>query len=161
MQRRLALRQSGIVLVALLLAMMFSAVLAMIAAESWATTVRRERETELLFIGRQYRLAIRSYYLGAPGGQARVFPAQLEDLLEDKRYPVPVHHLRRLYLDPLTGSADWGLVQVGDRISGVYSKSTDKPMKQTGFDPSESLFEARDSFKDWAFVFIPPVTRRR
>ena len=154
-------RQSGIVLVALLLAMMFSAVLAMAGAEAWSTAVHRERETELLFVGKQYRLAIRSYYLGAPTGQARVFPAQLDDLLEDKRYPVPVHHLRRLYLDPITGTANWGVVRVGDRISGVYSQSEDKPLKQTLFDPSEALFEARESYKDWAFVFIPPATRRR
>lgn len=153
--------QAGIVLVALLLAMMFSAVLAMAAAESWATSVRHEREAELLYAGQQYRLAIRSYYLGAPRGQARVLPAQLEDLLEDKRYTVPMHHLRRLYPDPITGSANWGLVQVGDRISGVYSPSEAKPLKQAGFDPAEALFEGRESYKDWAFVFTPPAIRRR
>ena len=151
----------GIVLVALLLGMAFMGVLALLGADVWATTLRHERETELLFAGDQVRAAIRRYYYATPAGQRRTLPPSLDELLEDHRFPTPVHHLRRLYPDPITGSANWGLVRVGDRIAGVYSPSEDKPMKRTGFDPSEALFEGRESYKDWAFVFIPPVSRRR
>ena len=154
-------RQSGLVMLALLLALLLSAVLMMQAAETWVTTLKREREAELLFVGAQYRLAIRRYYLGAPSGQPRRFPAQLEDLLEDTRYPVPVQHLRRLYADPITGTADWGLVRSGDRIAGVYSQSQDKPLKQTGFEPANVAFEGRDAYKEWVFMFVPPPVRRR
>jgi len=154
-------RQRGLVMLALLLALLLSGVLMLQAAETWATTRQREREAELLFVGAQYRLAIRRYYLGTPPGQARTFPAQLEDLLEDRRYPVPVRHLRRLYADPVTGSTDWGLVRSGDRIAGVYSPSQDRPLKQTGFEAANIAFEGRDAYKDWVFVFVPPAGRRR
>jgi type II secretory pathway pseudopilin PulG len=154
-------RGRGIVLVALLLTLLLGAVLALSAAATWATSVRRERETELLFVGAQYRQAIRRYYYATPAGQPRGLPAQLEDLLEDKRFPVPVRHLRRLYPDPITGSTDWGLALAGDRIVGVYSNTEEKPLKQTGFEPANARFEARETYKDWVFVFVPPATRRR
>src|SRR4249919_429740 len=58
----------------------------------WRTAVQREREAELLFVGKQYRQAIASYYAS---GQ-REFPARLEDLLLDPRFPDVKRHLRRL-----------------------------------------------------------------
>jgi len=155
--------QRGVVLVALLLAMMFTAVLALAGAETWATTLRREREVELLFVGAQYRQAIRAYYFGAPPGQARVLPARLEDLLEDRRHLVPTRYLRRLYPDPISGTADWGLALRGDRIAGVYSRSDATPLKQTNFDRADSAFEGRGAYKDWVFQYVPPAQpiRRR
>src|ERR1700680_2086784 len=58
----------------------------------WRTQAQREREQELLFIGGAYRAAIASYYAAG----AHQFPQNLSDLLEDKRFPEPRHHLRRL-----------------------------------------------------------------
>jgi type II secretory pathway pseudopilin PulG len=160
-RRRPARRARGIVLVALLLAMLLAAVLTMSAAETWATGVRREREVELLFAGAQYRTAIRRYYYAAPNGQPRTLPTRLEDLLEDRRYPVPVRHLRRLYPDPITGSAEWGLALAGGRIAGVYSNSDDKPLRQAGFEPTNASFEGRAAYKEWVFMFVPPTAGRR
>lgn len=153
--------QQGIVLVILLIAMLFASVLALAGAEAWATTRAREREAELLWVGDQYRQAIRHYYYATPSGQTRTLPAQLADLVDDNRYPTPVHHLRRLYPDPLTGSTEWGLLQSGDRIAGVYSLSEAKPIKQTGFEVADASFEARDSYKDWVFSFVLPASLRR
>src|ERR1700730_5398969 len=65
----------------------------------WRTQAQREREQELLFIGREFRTAIASYY----GSGAHQYPQSIDDLLEDKRWPEPRHHLRRLYVDPMTG----------------------------------------------------------
>src|SRR2546423_1616099 len=138
----------GVVLLALLLAMMIGAILSMAAAAAWSTARQREREAELLFAGDQYRQAIRSYYYAAPRGQARVLPSRLDDLVEDNRSSMSMHHLRRPYPDPITSSADWGLVMRGDRIAGVYSQSEAQPLKQAGFDATHAGFEEKKSYRD-------------
>jgi type II secretory pathway pseudopilin PulG len=153
-------RAHGVMLLALLLMLMLGAIAAMAAAEGWATTRQREREQELLFVGSQYQQAIRHYYLASPRGRPRVLPAKLEDLLDDDRFPQPVQHLRRLYPDPITGSPEWGLVMRGDRIAGVYSLSQAQPLKQAGFDPADAAFEAKASYRDWVFLFVPPRATR-
>ncbi len=158
--RREPCRTRGVMLLGLLLMLMLAAIAAMSAAEVWATTRQREREQELLFVGDQYRRAIRHYYYASPRGQARLLPAKLEDLLDDNRFPQPVRHLRRLYLDPITGSTEWGLVMRGDRIAGVYSMSQAQPLKQAGFDGANAAFEAKASYRDWVFLFMPPRATR-
>jgi type II secretory pathway pseudopilin PulG len=52
--------QGGLVLLALLIMLILVAVGALAAAEVWSTTLKREREVELLFVGNQYRRAIES-----------------------------------------------------------------------------------------------------
>ena len=159
-QRTHLTQRRGIVLLALLLAMMLGAIVAMAGAEAWGMSRQRERETELMFAGDQYRQAIRRYYFAAPRGQSRVLPARLEDLVEDNRSPETMHHLRRLYPDPITASADWGLVMRGDRIAGVYSQSESQPVKQAGFDAMHAGFEEKKTYRDWIFVFTVPRAGR-
>lgn len=140
----------GVVLLAFLLALALAGLGAMVTAQTWSLTRQHEREEQLLFVGHQYRAAIRHYYLAG-----RALPPSLQVLLDDDRYPEPVHHLRRLYPDPVTGSTDWGLLMVGDRIMGVYSKSEAQPLKQKGFAPADASFEDKDSYKSWVFAFVP------
>lgn len=155
-----ARRSRGLVLVALLIFMLFSAIVAMSAAEVWATARQRERERELLFVGEQYRQAIRRYYFATPNGQARALPARLEDLLSDERFPTPVKHLRRAYPDPITGSTEWGLVMRGRGIVGVHSLSQTTPIKQSGFVRANATFEGRSAYRDWVFLFVPSASAR-
>src|SRR6202008_2848647 len=91
---------SGLVLLALLVMLGLVAVGALAAAEVWATTLKRERETELLFIGEQYRRAIQSYWKMSPG--RRAYPPSIDVLLTDNRFPNPVHPLRRVYRETRT-----------------------------------------------------------
>ena len=114
---------------------------------------QRERERELLFVGDQYRQAIGHYYLSTPAGRGRVLPPSLEALIDDDRFTIPVHHLRRAYADPITGKPEWGLLKVGERIIGVYSLSDAQPIKATGFDPVYAAFEDAKSYRDWIFAF--------
>jgi type II secretory pathway pseudopilin PulG len=117
----------------------------------WRTATQRDKETELLFVGKQYRQAIASYY---SSGQ-REFPARLEDLLLDPRFPNVRRHLRRLYRDPMTGTAEWGLVKIGERIVGVYSLAPGVPLKEV---PSGSPDEppiGGASYSEWKFVVDP------
>lgn len=147
-------RGRGAVLLAFLLALALVGVGAAAAFDVWGVTCQRERERQLLFAGHQFRAAIRDYYYGGPAGGGRSLPRNLEVLLDDDRFPVPVHHLRRLYADPMTGSTDWGLLMVGDRIMGVYSKSEGQPVKQKGFALADASFEDKSTYRDWVFAFV-------
>jgi type II secretory pathway pseudopilin PulG len=154
-------KRAGVVLLALLIAMMLGAIGALAAVEAWMSTRQHEKEVQLLYVGDQYRQAIRRYYYSAPRGQARVLPARLEDLLDDDRSPVTQHHLRRLFPDPVTASSEWGLLMQGDRITGVYSLSEAAPMKHTGFDPADASFEDKKTYREWVFAFSPGRSGRR
>ncbi len=121
------------------------------AGEVWSTIGQRQRERELLWVGTQYAQALRSYYRSSPG--LAQYPVELADLLEDKRFPAPQRHLRRLYPDPLTNSLDWGLVHsVDGRITGVYSQDTGKPLIQANFPTQWADFEGLKQHSDWQFV---------
>ena len=99
-----------------------------LAAQVWETNIRREKERELLFVGKQLRQAIGSYYVEMPDGVKR-YPRRLQDLLQDNRFPGVKRHLRKLYRDPVTGSDEWGLVvSVEGGIQGVYSFSSGVPL---------------------------------
>jgi type II secretory pathway pseudopilin PulG len=117
---------------------------------------QREKERELLFVGNQFRAAIESYYRRSPG--AASYPKALADLLEDKRFPMPQHHLRRLYADPITGQPDWALVEApgGAGIMGVRSRSEAAPIKTGNFDARDAAFEGAGSYAEWQFVYTPP-----
>lgn len=134
--------------------------------EIWDTAQQREREVELLWIGHQFRKAIGAYYNYVPAGQTagsaaalqrlRAYPPQLEDLLKDPRRLQTTHYLRKMYTDPMTGKAEWGLLKgPGDRIMGVYSLSEKKPIKQANFDTVDVGFEGSATYGGWKFVYTP------
>jgi len=109
------LRSRGFTYIGLLIAVVLLGIGLALVGEVWNTAVKRDRERELLFVGDQFRQAIGRYYESSPG--VKQYPRKLEDLLEDKRFPVMKRYLRRIYLDPMTGKADWGLVMQGIRSS--------------------------------------------
>lgn len=121
------------------------------AGQFWSTANQRARERELLWVGNQYAQALRSYYRASPG--VAQYPQALEDLLEDRRFPSAHRHLRRLYPDPITGSADWRLIRSFDgRIAGIHSRSQQGPLKQARFPAQWVEFERMGSYADWHFV---------
>lgn len=121
--------------------------------ERWSTRAKREREAELLFIGDQFREAISRYYDSTPGA-AKQFPKTLEDLLEDRRYPTVRRYLRKVFVDPLTGKPEWGLVKgPGDKIMGVYSLSPEAPLKRANFPEPYRHFETAERYTDWKFAY--------
>jgi len=129
------------------------------AGTLWRTDAQRAREAELLFIGSQYRQAIRSYYELDPA-QPRL-PQSIDDLLQDNRRPNIVRHLRRAYRDPLTGG-ELALIRAPDTqgIAGVVSPATGRPFKIAGFLPEDAAFKDASTYADWRFVFTPPPTLR-
>lgn len=117
----------------------------------WHTEATREKEIELLFIGGEFRRAIKQYY--QTGGQ---YPKRLEDMLKDPRQPNIARYLRKLYSDPVTGKKDWGLVRGPDGgIIAVHSISQDGPLKTAGFSIADKDFEGKTKYSEWQFVGTP------
>ncbi|OGA23607.1 MAG: hypothetical protein A3H34_01170 [Betaproteobacteria bacterium RIFCSPLOWO2_02_FULL_67_19] len=122
--------------------------------EVWHTAALREKEAELLYVGNQYRKAIERYYLNGP----RQYPRALADLLKDPRKAGTERYLRRIYVDPITGKDEWGLVNAPDGgIMGVHSLSGDKPLKSANFQPRDNAFEGAAKYSDWKFVVTPAL----
>jgi type II secretory pathway pseudopilin PulG len=125
------------------------------AGKVWHTLQQREKEQELLFIGHQFRLALKRYAEQTPG-KGRRQPLRLEELLEDPRHPQIRRHLRRIYPDPMTGNTAWGLVTgPGGEIFGVHSTSDAEPLKKGHFALADRDFEGTMKYSDWVFVHVP------
>jgi type II secretory pathway pseudopilin PulG len=142
--------QSGFTYIGLLVAVVILGLTLSAAGRVWRTTEQREREIQLLYIGHAYRMAISSFY--ALGHR---YPLTLQELVVDERFPIPKHHLRRLYADPMTGKADWTLVMTpdGNGVMGVASVSQAVPIKQDGFDILDQGFKDADCYCSWEFVY--------
>jgi type II secretory pathway pseudopilin PulG len=145
----------GFTYLGLLFATALLAVALALALQLWSTLDRRAREQQLLFVGAQFRSALMRYYAAAPPGGRREFPQSLDDLLRDRRYPETRRYLRKIFVDPLTGKADWGFVRGRDgAISGVYSKAAGVPIKTANFG-GEFQFEGARSYAEWIFRVSP------
>lgn len=133
----------------------------------WQVTSQRDKEAELLFVGDQFRRAVMSYYHDSPGG-TKQYPDSLEQLLEDKRTPITKRHLRKIFIDPMTNTTDWGLVEEPQTeqeasssisaakkrgIIGVYSLSKKIPIKIEHFKEHNADFSKAATYQDWKFVF--------
>jgi hypothetical protein len=150
-------RQLG--LAYLLLLMMVAAVGAGLAATGivWGHSVQREKEAELLRAGGEIRRAIATYYERSPGA-IKQYPQSLEELLLDKRHLTVQRHLRRVPMEPMTRSTEWGLVRAPDgRVMGVFSLSQTRPIRTAGAGSKGWLegFSGAKSYSDWRFVYIP------
>ena len=142
--------EAGFTYLLLLFAVAAMGLVAAGTAELWSTLARREKEQELLFIGNQFREALRRYHDAVPDARPR-HPARLEDLLLDPRFPGVRRHLRQIYADPMTGQADWVLLRQGERIVGLHSRATGQPIKQRGFEKRDEGFAGAASYADWHF----------
>jgi len=128
-----------------------------VAVEIDSVAAQRERERELLAVGRQFRSAIGRYYETQLTGGRREYPASLEDLLRDNRAPGIRRYLRKIFVDPMTGKAEWGFVRAGGRIVGVHSLSEREPIKQEGFEPEDMGFRGKKHVKEWVFTYPPEL----
>jgi type II secretory pathway pseudopilin PulG len=123
------------------------------AAELWSQGERRERERELLFVGGEFRRAIERYYQQSPG-LAKSYPQELADLVLDRRFPTPRRHLRRMYRDPMTGKAEWAVLEAPTGgIMGVRSLSNEETLKKAGFAIEDRAFEGAGRYSAWEFSY--------
>jgi type II secretory pathway pseudopilin PulG len=147
---------------AYLLLLVSVALLGLAAAASVSIGVnasRRNAEYELLEIGSEFERALATYRATAPAG-ARSGPKEIDDLLLDRHHGGLKRHLRKLYADPLTGRAQWGLVRHPDgSIVGVFSLATGTPIKRSGFQPVKAYFEEAESYSSWVFGGQVPASK--
>jgi hypothetical protein len=143
--------QAGFTYLWVLMSVAFMGLGLVVAADLHSTSARRQQEADLLWVGRQFQQALTSYHNVALPNGAQEYPASVDDLLEDKRGAAVRRHLRKRFVDPVTGRAEWGEVRVGGRIVGFHSLSDAVPIKRSGFDDDFRGFEAAISFKEWIF----------
>ncbi|MGQ9800946.1 MAG: type II secretion system protein [Candidatus Saccharicenans sp.] len=92
-------RPPGYTLLLLLIVIFVMGLGLLVAVPVLETQLRREKEEELIFRGRQYQEAIRLYQQKKPGA----YPSSLEELVKEKC-------LRRIYRDPMSENGRWHLL---------------------------------------------------
>ncbi len=148
------MRQLGFTYIGVLIAVAIISAIATASLGAGMALQQREIEAELLAIGLEYRVALQSYADATPAGQPTT-PMELSDLLKDLRYPGVRRHLRRIYPDPFTGNANWGILRSPDgRISGIHSLSNTTTIRRSGFPPGLEEFEKAELHNEW--IFTPP-----
>ena len=154
------MRQAGYAYLALLILIAIIGVTAAAAIQLGEIYQRRTAEKELLFVGGEFQRALASYAANTPLGQPDQ-PRTLDDLVRDPRYPNPVHHLRKLYADPMTGKPDWLLLMSpdGQTIVGIRSASKEHPIQIANFPPEFKGFEKKKNYGEWVFISrLPDAT---
>lgn len=145
--------QKGFSYLWVLLFVAFMGVGLTVAVEIDSTGAQRDKEKELLSIGRQFRGAIGRYYEAKSIGGKGEYPTTLENLLQDNRVPGIKRHLRKIFVDPMTGKAEWGLMMIAGRIVGVHSLSQKTPIKQDGFEAEDTNFRNKQKYSEWVFTY--------
>jgi type II secretory pathway pseudopilin PulG len=146
----------GFTYIGLLFIITLMGLVAALAGSTWRFTAQRDRERELLFVGREYQRAI-GCHVKAHAAQPQPYPTSLAQMLGSPGELTVRRCLRRLYPDPITDSDDWGLVRTPEGgISGVYSRSTLAPLRQRGVYAGDSMDLSAKSYLDLKFMAATP-----
>lgn len=136
---------------ALLLSIALIGGLSAVGLKVMHTMQLRSAEAELLAIGVEFRNALQSYAEATPNGLPNT-PASFAELLRDPRSPGVKRHLRRIYHDPLTGKAEWGVVLGPDqRIAGIHSLSNTATFKRENFPDELASLSGLERHTEWIF----------
>jgi general secretion pathway protein G len=133
----------GFTLIELILTVTILAIIVGMAIPLARNSVKRQKEQDLRYALREMRVAIDKFKDASDKGQIQVtldgggYPAKLQDLVDgvplvgavDKKLKL----LRRIPLDPMTNTAEWGMRSVqddpkakswgGQNVFDVYTKS--------------------------------------
>ncbi|MGK5044627.1 type II secretion system protein [Janthinobacterium sp. GB4P2] len=159
---RSARRQRGFTYLGLIILVAILGLVGAAGLKMGSLLQRQAAEQELLDIGAQFSDALYSYAVATPPGQPQQ-PPTLAALLRDPRFPQVRRHLRKLFVDPITGRAEWGLLyQPGSNgIIGVHSLSKAEPLKIGNFDVRFAGFEGKAHFSEWHFMVDAQVQATR
>jgi type II secretory pathway pseudopilin PulG len=151
-------RQAGFTYLGLIIFVTIIGLVGAATLKIGALLQRAAAEEELLDIGAAFSAALDSYAAATPQG-ASPYPPSLKELLKDPRVPGVRRHLRKIFVDPLTGKAEWGVVYLGEGTTGVvavHSLSTAKPLKVANFDSRFSGLDNADTISAWRFKARDP-----
>ncbi len=154
MPQRYTLAQQGFSYIGVMITLVIAAIGMQGAAVLWQQQTQRANETLLLETGEAYRLAIGRYYESTPQ-PVKQYPATLNELVEDKRFPVLKRHLRKLYADPFFANQAMTLIVRDGRIVGVRSQSLLEPIRSAGYQEFQSGFHGASHYREWQFVYEP------
>jgi len=147
-------KHKGFAYMSLLVVISASLIALSVALPDKYQQAKREREAQLLFVGQQYVRAIKLFYEN-PLVSIKRYPETFEELLVDNRTAKPLHHLRKLYPDPMTGTYDWGLVKnTENQIMGVYSLSRNKPLRTDFTSFPSVVVVGGEEYEDIKFVYL-------
>ncbi|MEG1055149.1 MAG: type II secretion system protein [Janthinobacterium sp.] len=158
---RSARRQRGFTYMGLIILVAILGLVGAAGLKMGSLLQRQAAEQELLDIGAQFSDALYSYAAATPPGQPQQ-PPDLAALLRDPRFPQVRRHLRKLFADPITGRAEWGLLYQpgGKGIIGVHSLSQAAPLKVGNFEARYAGFEGKAHLSEWQFMMpaqpVPP-----
>ena len=114
-------RQSGHLLITLMVALMVLAILLGVAFQQWSIINRRDLEQELIFRGGQYVDAIIKYRTEHAGA----LPTDLEQLYQPG--PRGLRYIRKLFKDPFDYDEEgWGLLYLGPGGKWIFDPQAAK-----------------------------------
>src|ERR1700710_53370 len=102
--------EQGYMLLAMVLMVSLVLIALAVAAPVVARDLRRDKEVESKHREQEYVRALRLYYR-----KFKSYPPSMEALEKSNN----VRYLRKQYVDPLTGKADWRIVHVGENQTTV------------------------------------------
>ena len=147
--------EGGFTYLLLLIAIATISAVAALSLQHGRSLAQRDKEAELLYVGGEFRSALQSFSAATPAGE-RARPRSLDQLVRDDRGAVVRRHLRRVFVDPLIGTTEWGIVRdVSGEIVGVFSLAPGAPIKQENFDPPYESFRLAKAYSDWIFSPTP------
>jgi len=152
-------RQAGFTYLGLIIFVTIIGLVGAATLKIGALLQRAAAEEELLDIGAAFSAALDSYAAATPQG-ASPYPPSLKELLKDPRVPGVRRHLRKIFVDPLTGKAEWGVVYLGEGTTGVvavHSLSAAKPLKVANFDSRFAGLDNADTISAWRFKARDPA----
>lgn len=145
--------QAGLSLIELVVAVAVLGILATAVLPSMKVMIQREKEIELRRALRELRTAIDAYKKSADAGKIEMkfesqgYPPDLKTLVEGVEEVGKINHklkfLRRIPMDPVTGSVDWGLRSYqddadattwgGENVYDIHTKSMRKALDGTTY----------------------------
>lgn len=147
-------RQAGFTYLGLIIFVTIIGLVGAATLKVGALLQRAAAEEELLEIGAAFSAALDSYAAATPPG-ATPYPPSLKELLKDPRSPAVRRHLRKMFVDPVTGKAEWGIEflaggEVG--IVAIHSLSSAPPLKVANFDSRFRGLDNREKLSEWRFT---------
>lgn len=171
--------EAGFTLVAVMVMLAILSIMMGVAVQKVSEQMRREKEAELIFRGKQYVEAIRLYRV-----KFGRFPMSLKEIWDAKPRVI-----RKKWKDPMTNSLNWGVIYLDTgtkvQIPGSTPTPTPKPSPTpsvgTGFGqpPSKRLgpiigvystkhgkrsfkvYEGHRHYDEWKFEYKPPKVQQQ